>query len=42
MEKMKPLKALLNENISLSDVLQLKEMLNEWIRILSERTQNTE
>jgi len=35
------LSALLNENVELSDVLQLKEMLNEWIRILSSKTQET-
>jgi DNA-binding MarR family transcriptional regulator len=33
---------LLTENIALSDVLQLKEMLNEWIRILSVKTQYIE
>jgi DNA-binding MarR family transcriptional regulator len=33
---------LLTENIALSDVLQLKEMLNEWIRILSVKTQDIE
>ncbi len=31
------LKKLLNENISLSEVLQLKELLNQWIKILSEK-----
>ena len=32
----KLLKILLNENIQLSEVLQLKEMLNGWIEILTE------
>lgn len=32
----KLLKILLNENIKLSEVHQLKEMLNEWIEILTE------
>jgi len=36
----KLLKTLLNENINLSDVLQIKEMINEWIKILSEKTRN--
>jgi DNA-binding MarR family transcriptional regulator len=31
----KLVKTLLTENISLSDVLELKTMLNEWIQILS-------
>ena len=31
----KLLGALLTENIELSDVLQLKEMLNEWIKVLT-------
>ncbi len=35
----KLLHELLSENIELSDVLQLKEMLNEWIKILSSKTQ---
>jgi DNA-binding MarR family transcriptional regulator len=34
------LKILLNENIELSEVLQLKEMLNQWIEILSENNKN--
>jgi len=38
----KLLQSLLNENINLSDVLQLKEMLNEWIKVLSEKTKNVE
>ena len=38
----KLLKTLLNENIKLSDVLQIKEMINEWIKILSEKTRNTD
>jgi len=32
----KLLKILLSENIKLAEVLQLKEMLNEWIEILTE------
>ena len=32
----KLVKTLLTENIQLTEVLQLKEMLNEWINILSE------
>ncbi|PLX02750.1 MAG: MarR family transcriptional regulator [Marinilabiliales bacterium] len=36
----KLLKTLLNENINLTDVLQLKEMLNEWIKILADKTKN--
>jgi hypothetical protein len=31
---------LLTENIKISDVLQLKEMLNEWIKILTEDNKN--
>jgi len=38
----KLISTLLTENIALSDVLQLKEMLNEWIRILSVKTQDIE
>jgi len=38
----KLLKTLLNENINLTDVLQLKEMLNEWIKILTDKTKNIE
>jgi DNA-binding MarR family transcriptional regulator len=34
------LKILLNENIELSEVLQLKEMLDQWIEILSENNKN--
>lgn len=34
------LKTLLNENFDLSDVLKMKEMLNEWIKILIEKTKN--
>tara|TARA_B110000093_G_scaffold72688_1_gene79013 strand:+ start:471 stop:923 length:453 start_codon:yes stop_codon:yes gene_type:complete len=34
------LKIMLNENINLSEILQLKEMLNEWIEILSENNKN--
>lgn len=30
------LKIILNENINLSEVFQLKEMLNQWIEILTE------
>ena len=36
----KLLKILLNENINLSEVLQLKEMLNQWIEILTENNKN--
>ncbi len=32
------LKVLLDENIQLEEVLQLKEMLNQWIAILSKNT----
>lgn len=32
---------LLTENIELSDVLQLKEMLNEWVEILSKKQEDT-
>tara|TARA_B110000459_G_C16188124_1_gene306714 strand:+ start:87 stop:539 length:453 start_codon:yes stop_codon:yes gene_type:complete len=32
------LKIMLNENINLSKILQLKEMLNQWIEILSENS----
>jgi DNA-binding MarR family transcriptional regulator len=38
----KLLHELLSDNIELSDVLQLKEMLNEWIKILSSKTQGIE
>jgi DNA-binding MarR family transcriptional regulator len=38
----KLLGALLTENIELSDVMQLKEMLSEWIKILSNKTANTD
>lgn len=31
------LKKLLNENINLSEVLQLKELLNQWIEILNDK-----
>ncbi|NOQ74862.1 MAG: MarR family transcriptional regulator [Crocinitomix sp.] len=34
------LKILLNDNIELSEVLQLKEMLNHWIEILTENNKN--
>ncbi len=34
------LKILLNDNIELSEVLQLKEMLNHWIQILTENNKN--
>ncbi len=36
------IKILLNENINLTEVLQLKNMLNEWIDILSEHNKNSE
>jgi DNA-binding MarR family transcriptional regulator len=38
----KLIKILLTENIKVSDVLQLKEMLNEWIKILTEDKKNLE
>ncbi|CAM3065521.1 MarR family winged helix-turn-helix transcriptional regulator [Flavobacterium frigoris] len=38
----KLIKILLTENIKISDVLQLKEMLNEWIKILGEGNKNLE
>ena len=38
----KLIKILLTENIKVSDVLQLKEMLNEWIKILTEDNKNLE
>ncbi len=38
----KMIKILLNENINLTEVLQLKDMLNEWIEILSEYNKNSE
>jgi DNA-binding MarR family transcriptional regulator len=38
----KLLGALLSENIELSDVLQLKEMLNEWIKVLSTKAERIE
>ncbi|NGY38255.1 MarR family transcriptional regulator [Flavobacterium sp. XN-5] len=34
------IKILLTENINLSDVIQLKDMLNEWIRMLTENDKN--
>jgi DNA-binding MarR family transcriptional regulator len=36
----KLLKIMLNENINLSEILQLKEMLNQWIEILRENNKN--
>jgi len=36
----KLLNNLLTENVELSDVVQLKELLSEWIRILSGKTQD--
>jgi DNA-binding MarR family transcriptional regulator len=36
----KLLGSLLTENIELSDVLQLREMLGEWIKVLSSKTKN--
>lgn len=36
----KLIKLLLIENIKLSEILQLKNMLNEWIRILSDNNKN--
>ncbi len=38
----KMIKLLLNENINLTEVIQLKKMLNEWIDILSEYNKNSE
>lgn len=38
----KLISTLLTANIALSDVLQLKEILNEWIKILSVKTQDSE
>jgi DNA-binding MarR family transcriptional regulator len=38
----KLIKVLLTENINVSDVIQLKEMLNEWIKILTEDNKNLE
>ncbi|MBG6111029.1 DNA-binding MarR family transcriptional regulator [Flavobacterium sp. CG_9.10] len=38
----KLIKILLTENIKVSDVLQLKEMLNEWIKILTEESKDLE
>lgn len=35
----KLLNELISENIELSDVVQLKEMLNQWIEVLSNKTQ---
>ena len=36
----KLIKLLLIENINLSEILQLKDMLNEWISILSDNNKN--
>jgi DNA-binding MarR family transcriptional regulator len=36
----KLIKILLAENIQLAEVLQLKEVVNEWIRILSVNNKN--
>ena len=36
------LKILLNDNIELSEVLQLKEMLNHWIEILTENNKTSQ
>lgn len=36
------IKILLTENINMSEVIQLKDMLNEWIRILTENDKNLE
>lgn len=36
----KLLKILVNENINLTEVLQLKDMLNHWIEILTENDKN--
>lgn len=38
----KLIKVLLTENINVSDVIQFKEMLNEWIKILTEDNKNLE
>lgn len=36
----KLIKVLLTENIQISEIIQLKDLLNEWITILSENTKN--
>ncbi len=36
----KLIKILLSENIKISEIIQLKDTLNEWIRILSETNKN--
>ncbi len=38
----KLLKILVNENIKLNEVLQLKDMLNQWIEILTENDNKTQ
>ena len=38
----KLIKILLTENIKLAEVLQLKDVLNEWISILSENNNNSD
>ncbi len=38
----KLIQTLLDENIQLADVLQLKETLNTWIKILAAKTKNTD
>ncbi len=38
----KLIQTFLNENIQLTDMLKLKEMLHEWIKILSDKTKNIE
>lgn len=38
----KLLSSMLSENIELSDILQLKEMLSEWIKVLSTKTRDIE
>ena len=38
----KLIKTLLTEDISMEDVIQLKDMLCEWIKILSDNSKNTD
>jgi DNA-binding MarR family transcriptional regulator len=38
----KLLKILLNENINMTEILQLKQMLDHWIEILTENNKKTE
>lgn len=36
------IKPMLTENISMENVIQLKDMLNEWIKILTDSNKNTD